>query len=171
MAAWQSRLDALGGGPKIGIVWRSSLTAYERQRHYSELTDWQPLLSLPGVQFVNLQYGGDAVAEIADLHRATGLSVHNFTDLDPYNDIDSSVALLDALDLLISPESSTAWLAGALGKTAWVMCLPGDWRMLGSGQLPWLPSVRMITKPVGDTWATVIEHLAQELRRLLGTLE
>ena len=45
VAAWQSRLDALGGGPKIGIVWRSSLTAYERQRHYSELTDWQPLLS------------------------------------------------------------------------------------------------------------------------------
>lgn len=50
------------------------------------------------------------------------------------------------------------------------MCLPGDWRMFGSGQLPWLPSVRMITKPVGDTWAIVIEHLAQELRRLLGTL-
>ena len=69
MAAWQSRPAALGGGPKIGIVWRSSLTAYERQRHYSELTDWQPLLSLPGVQFVNLQYGGDAVAEIADLYQ------------------------------------------------------------------------------------------------------
>ena len=93
--------------------------------------------------------------------------MHNFTDLDPYDDIEGATALLEALDLLISPVSATAWLAGALGKTTWVMCLPRDWRMFGTGQLPWLPSVHMIVRPVGDTWPTVIEHLAQEQRRLL----
>ena len=170
VAAWHSRLAQLGEGPKIGIVWRSSILAYERQRHYSELAQWAPLLSMPGAHFVNLQYGGDPGAEIAEVERSTGVAIHNFADLDPYNDIDGSVALLEALDLLISPESSTAWLAGALGKTAWVMCLPGDWRMLGTEHLPWLPSVRMIVKPVGDSWDTVIGHLAQELRRLLASV-
>ncbi len=170
-ATWQQRLDELGDGPKIGVVWRSSIYAHERQRHYSALPQWQPLLSVPGAHFVNLQYGGDPAAEIAELEQSSGTTVHNFADLDPYNDIDGSVALLDGLDLLITPESATAWLAGALGKTAWVMCLPGDWRMFGTEHLPWLPSVRMIVKPVGDAWPTVIEHLALELRRLLGTLE
>ena len=47
----------------------------------SGMAQWAPLLSMPGAHFVNLQYGGDPGAEIAEVERSTGVALHNFADI------------------------------------------------------------------------------------------
>jgi Flp pilus assembly protein TadD len=49
-AAWRRRLAALGPGPKVGICWRSSVMNPQRAHTVSPLSDWGPLLTVPGVR-------------------------------------------------------------------------------------------------------------------------
>ena len=87
----------------------------------------QRILAAPGVSFVNLQVGARA-GEI-------GLA-----DLSPHlMDFAETAALIAALDLVVTVDTSVAHVAGALGKPAWVM-LPyaPDWRwLLGRDDSPW----------------------------------
>jgi hypothetical protein len=162
---WLERLAALGPGLKVGILWRSALITADRQRYYSKIADWGPILRLPGLRFVNLQYGGGE-ADLAHLDADLAARVESFPDLDLTTDIDESTALVAGLDLIISPFSTTAWLAGALGIPTWVMSQPGDWLQLGTDGFPWLPSVRIFIKPIGEGWPQVLEHVAAELSEL-----
>ncbi|HJP22864.1 MAG TPA: tetratricopeptide repeat protein [Alphaproteobacteria bacterium] len=162
-ARWQERLKALGQGLKVGILWRSSLISADRWREHSEIAGWGEILRLPGFRFVNLQYGGGD-ADLADLDADLRSRVETFPDLDLFNDLDGSAALIAGLDLVISPLSTSAWLAGALGIPTWVLSQPGDWRQLGTDGFPWLPSVRMLIKPIGQPWTQVLERVAADLR-------
>ena len=165
LGQWRRRLEALGPGLKVGIVWRSSHVDAERRRYYSEIADWGPLLSLPGIHFVSLMYD-EAGPELALAKEKFGCEIKYFDDIDLFDDIDGAAALTAALDLLITPLSMTSWLAGALGVPAWTMTIPGEWRMFGSGAFPWCPSVRMIEKAIGQTWPQIIASLAEDLAEL-----
>jgi len=164
-AQWRRRLDELGPGLKVGIVWRSSHVDAERRRYYSEIADWGPLLRLPGIRFVSLMYD-EAGSELALAREKFDCDIKYFDDIDLFDDIDGAAALTAALDLLITPLSMTSWLAGALGVRAWTMTIPGEWRMFGSGTFPWCPSVRMIEKPIGQAWPQVLAGLAEDLAKL-----
>jgi hypothetical protein len=61
-AALRERYQALGPGPLVGIAWRS---VNPRLGHAKTvpLDHWAPILSTPGVTFINLQYG-DCAAEL-----------------------------------------------------------------------------------------------------------
>jgi len=164
-AGWRGRLEAVGEGPKVGIAWRSALVNAERRRFYTDIADWSPILSLPGLHFVNLQYGDGE----ADLHRidpALAERVTTFDDLDLMNDIDDLAALISTLDLVISPLIATSWLAGGMGTPTWVLQRPGDWRMFGTDGFPWQPGVRMFVKPAGKTWTCVLDEVAKKLADL-----
>ncbi len=164
-ARWLEHLAALGPGLKVGILWRSALITADRQRYYSQIADWGPILRLPGIHFVNLQYGGGET-DLARLDADLAARVESFPDLDLTAEIDDSTALVAGLDLILSPFSTTAWLAGAQGIPTWVMSQPGDWLQLGTDGFPWLPSVRIFLKPIGEGWPRVLEDVAAELGEL-----
>src|SRR5262245_55865964 len=77
LAEWRARLGALGGGPKVGVCWRSGLLTPDRQRHYAPLQAWKEIFLTKGVTFVNLQYD-DCQAELAALERDWGVRVHQW---------------------------------------------------------------------------------------------
>ena len=54
---WRVRLQALGTGLKIGMTWRGLVTTNKRNPFYTSLADWAPLFAIPGIVWVNLQYG------------------------------------------------------------------------------------------------------------------
>src|SRR5215207_2769089 len=56
VAAWKARLDTLGPGRKIGLSWRGGTGFTGKKRRSFSLEDLLPILRLPGLQFVNLQY-------------------------------------------------------------------------------------------------------------------
>ncbi|MDZ5649161.1 tetratricopeptide repeat protein [Nitrospirillum sp. BR 11828] len=144
VARWRQRLAALGAGLKIGMSWTSGVKAPHRDPNYLGLTRWAPLLSLPGIVWVDLQYS-DVTAE-RQAAAAKGVPLpHRFADLDQRNDIEGVAALVSALDLVITAPTSVGELAGALGVPIWRLELEGDWSMLGTGVRPWYPSMRIFS--------------------------
>ena len=97
------------------------------------------------------------------------------TVLDPYHpdgadkrDFLDTAAIMALLDLVITPETAVAHLAGSLGVRMWVaLSHVGDWRWMISGDsCPWYPSARLFRQPVLGDWdhvfATMKRQLVQE---------
>ena len=138
---WRTRLTALGPGLRVGISWRGGTDRTDRRLRSIPLEQWQPILRLPGVRFVSLQYG-DCRQEVEAM-RAKGVSIVHWQE--PVDDLDECAALLCELDLVVSVTTTVIHLAGALARPVWVLvpARPG-WRYLLEGErLPWYPSARL----------------------------
>jgi ADP-heptose:LPS heptosyltransferase len=72
------------------------------------------------------------------------------------------------LDLVITVDTSTAHLAGALGRPVWTLIpFAPDWRwLLGCEDSPWYPSMRLFRQRVARDWRDVVARVAAELARL-----
>lgn len=145
---WVQRLADMGPKPKVGISWRSSNMAADRQGGYLTLDALTPLLTeMSGFQFINIQYG-DCAEELAALPPSetdTPL-VANFEDLDLFDDIDGTAALIDNLDFVLSVRNTQACLAGALGKKT--MTYHGSFLQFG----------RTYTDPIFPELLTMLPH-------------
>ena len=111
---WKERLKSLGNGPYIGIAWKSSVTSHYRSLHYPSISEWSPVLSIPEVTFINLQYK-DYADDLAKVKDEFGVTVHNFEDLDQWNNIDDVVALCAALDMNITTKVTPMIFSSAVG--------------------------------------------------------
>jgi hypothetical protein len=73
--------------------------------------------------------------------------------------------LLAALDLMISVDTMTAHLAGALGVPVWTL-LPkdADWRWMEKrDDSPWYPTMRLFRQERDNDWTTVIANVITAL--------
>ena len=154
-------------GPVVGLSWKSSNKKFGAEKSL-RLSDLAPILSVPGVSFVNLQYG-EVAAEIAEAREAFGISVHEVQGLDVFNDIDGLLALIDACDVVITTSNVTAHLAGSIGKKAVVLVPAGKgclWYWQGGSNDLWYPSLtRLAQQRVGD-WGGAIAAAARHLTEL-----
>ncbi len=165
-AHWQERLATLGPGLKVGICWRSGLRSGARNRYYTPIEAWGPILTQPGVTFVNLQYD-DCAEELAGIRTQFGVEVANFADLDLRNDQDGVAALMSGLDLVISAPTAVSALAAALGRPVWYY--GRGWTSLGTDYMPWFPTLRIFPKlDVEAPWDEVIAAIAAALRERLA---
>jgi ADP-heptose:LPS heptosyltransferase len=81
---------------------------------------------------------------------------------------DDTMAVLDALDLLISVDTGVVHLAGAMGRPVWLL-LPfaPDWGWLfGRGATPWYPTVRLFRQSALGDWSSAVTHAANTLDAL-----
>ncbi|MBK3736540.1 tetratricopeptide repeat protein, partial [Azospirillum brasilense] len=159
----RQQLDGIGGDLRVGIAWRSQLMTVERQWAYLPLGEWGPVLGVPGVTFVNLQYD-DCETEIQRAEARFGVPIYELERLDLKNDFEGTAALTANLDLVIAPANSVAELAGALGVPVWRFGAR-DWTHLGSGVRPWYPSMRVFHPRAGEPLSAALGRIAAELRR------
>ena len=76
--------------------------------------------------------------------------------------------VMRALDLVISVDTMTAHLAGALGQKTWTL-LPfdADWRWLKNrSDSPWYPTMRLFRQPREADWSGVLKDVARELTKI-----
>lgn len=166
VAYWRRRLAGLGPGLKVGMAWRSRLQDPLRQRRYAQLSDWLELFRLQGVTMICLQYD-DCGAELAELANQHGVHMTRFPDLDLLNDLDDSVALMSALDRVVSVITSTFRFAAGAGVETWLLAPPmRNWVNLGTGQLPWYPTVRVFRQTLLGRWDDVVTRVVNEFRSL-----
>jgi hypothetical protein len=136
----------------------------KRGKYYSALDAWEPILTLPGVNFINLQYG-QVASEIAAAEQKFGVTIHNFEDLDLKNDLDGAAALTDACDLVISAPTAAAAMAGALGRETWFLVASRVWPQLGTDHYPWYRSTRVFACEKFADWNALmprVRHALQE---------
>jgi len=153
---------------KIGIVWRGSSQHKNDGQRSIPLTTFAPLIQQPDLQCYSLQYGDNTAAEI----QAAGLA-HDLIDLsDQLNTWVDTANVIQALDLVITVDTSVAHLSGALGKPTWVL-LPfvPDFRwLLDRSDSPWYPSMHLFRQSASCQWEPVIQAVAQAQQQQGKTL-
>jgi tetratricopeptide (TPR) repeat protein len=168
-AALRARYRAASGGPVIGLSWRSSREELARSKS-SRLIDWAPILTVPGVTFVNLQYG-DCRAELAAVEDAHGVAVRNDREIDSLKDLDVFAAQVAAMDLVISTSNTTVHFAGALNVPVWTLPPAGHgllyYWFLEREDSPWYPSMRLFRQHAPAEWGDVIARVAAALRQFV----
>ena len=167
-AALRERLAA-GGRKIVGLSWRSVRQRLGASKS-ARLTDFAPILKLPGVNFVDLQFG-DTSEERAAFERDTGISVSRLEDIDTTNDIDGLAALMTACDAVVGVSNTNAHLAGALGCPTWVFAPFGFsqiWYWFPHmSKSPWYPHVEVRQRSVNMPWEAVIAPTAIEIESFL----
>jgi tetratricopeptide (TPR) repeat protein len=162
VARWRAKLDRLPGRRKVGISWRGGLASSRRSLRSIPLEQWAPVLTVPGADFVSLQYV-DPDRELDALGR-TGIEVHEWSEA--IEDYDETAALVASLDLVISVQTAIVHLAGALGTPVWAL-IPAapEWRYGAAGaSMVWYPAVKLVRQAVLGRWDPVIQAIAGDLR-------
>jgi tetratricopeptide (TPR) repeat protein len=167
VAHWRNELGPIRGF-KIGIAWQGN-PQHRRDRHRSfRLAQFEPLARFAEVRLFSLQKGPGAEQLGEPGHR---LAV---TDLGGrFDDFMDTAAAMSSLDLVITPDTSLAHLAGALGLPAWVaLPLGPDWRWLERREdSPWYPTLRLFRQQKWGDWDEVFARIADALAMRLRTEE
>lgn len=159
---WKTTLKNKGK-PRIGIAWSGNpiySSDYQRSIPLEKLT---ALLACKA-DFYCLQKeirpaDQEALSTFNNMH-----ILHH--DIEDFAD---TAAIIAAMDIVISVDTSIAHLAGAMGKPMWVM-LPyvAEWRWLTErSDSPWYPSAHLIRQQKIGDWASVIEQVKNKLNAFI----
>jgi tetratricopeptide (TPR) repeat protein len=125
----------------------------------------------PDIEFYSLQLGDQARGELAALTARGwwGPPLVDFTA--QIEDFADTAALVQQLDLVISVDTSTAHLAGALGKPVWILNrFDTCWRwMLEREDSPWYPTARIYRQRRPGDWPEVLDRVRGDLWRWADT--
>jgi hypothetical protein len=140
------------GKPNVGLVWTAG--------------DWDERRSIPfhivrqltnaeGIAWHILQRG----PALNEWKGAFGTNSGN-------NDVLQVAQQIAAMDLLVSVDTLTAHVGGALGVPTWTLLHSDpDWRwMNGRSDSPWYPTMRLFRQRRAGDWQSVIETLLAQLR-------
>jgi len=154
-------LPEVRGDYLIGVNWQGNkrfVRDFTRSMPFEML---KPLLGLGTL--VSLQKG-NAQAD------AIGSNVIDV--MDECEDLCDTASLIDHLNLVISTDTAVPHLAGALGKTVWLLeGFESEWRWGLGATSPWYRNVRVFRQEKAGDWPGVIERVRTELQRLTGALQ
>ena len=141
---------------RIGLIWQSGEWDASRSIPFSTV---QRLANVPGVEWHVLQRDADRAGWDGKFGVISGGD----------NPLDDA-RVMRALDLVISVDTMTAHLAGALGRETWTL-LPfhADWRwMKDRADSPWYPTMRLFRQQREGDWNLVMEEVTNELTRTIA---
>ncbi len=145
---------ARNGLLRVGLIWQSGDWDNRRSIPFSEL---KRLARVAGIEWHILQRDAARAGWDGSLGSLSGGD----------NPLDDA-RVMCALDLVISVDTMTAHLAGALGVNTWTL-LPfdSDWRwMLERHDSPWYPTMRLFRQREEGNWDNVIDNVAAHLSTL-----
>jgi hypothetical protein len=172
--AWRERIGTTADGCthrrlKVGLVWAGENRAHVAElrkidaRRSIALERFAPLLEVPNVRFFSVQKGA-AASQLS----GSELSARVVDYTQELHDFADTAALVANLDLLISVDTSTAHLAGALNRPVWILNrFDTCWRwLLERHDTPWYPGARLFRQPALGDWDSVIRATRDALAEL-----
>ncbi len=160
---WKKRIDKYEGF-KIGIAWQGNPEFHGDLLRSFPLLSMEPLMHLHNTQLISLQKGpgsdqienGILKPEITDLGKDLDNNGCSFID---------TSAVLDNIDLLISPDTAVAHIAGAMGVPVWnVLGTVPFWVWQIEGErTPWYPSMKLFRRKASQEWEDVFREIAGRL--------
>ncbi len=155
-----------GGGRRrkpflIGVAWQGSPTHLNDHWRSFPLAKLAPLANLPGVRLVSLQadHGLDQIPSFPGR-----LPVIELKSNRPRDFLDTA-AIVSQLDLVVTPDTAVAHLAGGLGVPVWnALSTVAEWRwMLDRADSPWYPTMRLFRQTQLGDWDDVFNRMARAL--------
>jgi hypothetical protein len=169
---WKRKLS-LFKRPKVGVVWNGGFRpnnpelwgVNQRRNIPFELMSH---INTDGIEFFSLQKGKEAEDELKNLKELfwKGDNFHNFSE--ELKDFSDTAALINQLDLVISVDTSTAHLAGALGKPVWILNRYDTcWRWMSKVETSaWYPTAKLFRQKTHGEWRDVIHEAKEQLNYL-----
>jgi tetratricopeptide (TPR) repeat protein len=183
----------------IGIVWAGDQTRGDARMKSAALVDFAPLATLATqltaagtpVRIISLQLGPNVDELIV---APPGLAIERV--LDAASDVADTAAIMSTLDAIITVDTMTAHLAGALGRPVWVLAAHSPawwlWHVEGAAadvaadaaaadaaaadaaavdaddaRSRWYPTMRIIRQPRCNDWSSVLQRVCASLRLAL----
>jgi len=147
---------------RVGISWRGG-TEIEQERRTINLKIWLPLLKIPEVSFINLQY--DVQQTEIELLKSHEINIFSDKNANALEDMNIFSSLIYSCDIIITVDNSTAHLAGALGIPTWIL-LPNvpNWRWGKNGDKSyWYESVSLFRQSDDKCWGNLMNKVATQL--------
>lgn len=139
-------------GPlQVGLVWASG--------------SWDPRRSVPVELLAALGRVPEVCWQVLQRGPARGQWCHEFARVPQITDIVDEARQLKALDLLITVDTFSAHLAGALGVPVWTLLhADPDWRWMSHrSDTPWYPTMRLFRQRRAGAWEAVIADVSKAL--------
>ncbi|MFZ5697464.1 MAG: hypothetical protein ACOY9J_01850 [Pseudomonadota bacterium] len=158
---------------RIGIGWKSARTAASaRHRKNIDHNALAPLLTHPNGACVSLQYG-DISVDIDRLRAHTGADLYVDPQVNVTDDLDSLIAQIVSLDLVISTSNLAVHMAGALGILCWLLLrkqqlLMWCWDYPGT-PCHWYPNIVRFRLDGALPEQEALANIVAELRNRLDT--
>jgi tetratricopeptide (TPR) repeat protein len=162
VARWRARLSP-SRGLNVGLCWSGNPRPGDpsamriNERRSLRLARLAPLATVTGVRFVSLQKDGVSAADRAVLPIDDwSAELHDYAD---------TAALLAALDLVVSVDTSVVHCAGALGRPVWMLDrFDNCWRWGTDAAAPgWYPSLRVFRQARFGAWDDVVLRVRDAL--------
>jgi tetratricopeptide (TPR) repeat protein len=179
-AIWRDRIGE-ADGLRVGVRWQGNPGHPNDALRSCRLADLLPIARIPGVRLFSLQTDRAPAPASPSEANPTGVGSYSGSfpkDLDPspkepdlidlapeLSDFLDTAAAIQALDLVITVDTAVAHVAGALARPTWVLlsAVP-DWRwLLGRGDSPWYPGMRLFRQTTPGRWDDVIQSVAAAL--------
>lgn len=163
LTKWANRLGPKRG-LRVGLVWSGNPAHHRDQVRSIELGALTPLLDA-SVTFFSLQKD-IRPADAAVLAKHSGV----IQIADELADFSDTAAVMTELDLIISVDTSTVHLAGALARPVWILLpyLP-DWRwLLDRDTSPWYPTAHLFRQDETRRWDSVIPRVRAALSAMIA---
>jgi tetratricopeptide (TPR) repeat protein len=143
--------------PLIGISWRSNASVSKN----IDLKEFKKLIH-PNYQMINLQYQ----LTIKEKKELNTLGI-KYLDLELFDDIDTTAALVDCCEFVVTASNVNAHLAGALNKKTFLLSASGVrqfhyWMSPTSNSL-WYPSVQIINQQNSGNWDKDFELIYKQI--------
>ena len=161
--SWSERLTK--DSFKVGICWQGSKAKIDFGRSFP-LKLFKDISKLPKIELISL-HKGEGENQIKDISFDLTTLGDDF-DAGEYAFEDTAAIMMNC-DLIITSDTATAHLAGALGCPTWVALkkVP-DWRwMLEQKDSPWYPSMKLYRQKQRENWNNVFQTIKEELELLI----
>lgn len=168
-AAWAARLPQ--DGLKVGVVWAGQarpwlpgFTVLDSRRS-AGLAAFAPLAGVPGVRFISLQAGSPTVrAQIPSV----GMSLYD--PMGGVRDFADTAAIIANLDVVVSVDTAVVHLAGAMGKTVFLLDRYDNcWRWLsGRTDSPWYADLTIFRQERLGDWSGPMRRVATALASMVA---
>lgn len=141
-----------GGRFRVGICWHGHMVySASKHRRPEDLKYWEPILAVPGVDFVSLQLGEQGPC---------------LEELPANSSVMDTVRRASGCDLVISMDTSVVHMTASAGVPTWMPLHQLNywpWIMTDAEHTVWYPAVR-IFRQHKDGWESTFRAIAEELR-------
>lgn len=146
----------------VGISWRSFKSSLRYLKNI-DLKELGLIFKDLKIELVNLQYG-EVDDEINDFVKKTNIVIHKIKH-DIKKDLDALTSLIDLCDLVISTDSVTVRLSGAINKETWLLIpnVSTFFYQLNTSNCLWSPCVKLYRQDKRADWTNILDDMRKDL--------
>lgn len=153
---------------KIGISWRSILPhSYidniKRLKTSTQLMEWEEFIADTPADFFSLQYG-NVKNELVTFNNRQNKSKILIPDIDLSNDLYSTANFINSLDIVVSTNTTVAFLAAALGKKVYFLADSSFCQQNAHFSLKYYPNMLFFQQNLTGDWQSVLKNITIHIK-------